>query len=294
MMDKTTLYIILILIVATIAVGCDSNEETGSATIAAVADVTFLGEPIDTSEYYQLEDFSYRFDIARFYVGGFVVTAGGEEIDRSDEPYLLGQESTPAEANLLSDVSVASGIDEITFNIGVGPDINGQSEQDFLSRPVEDPLSVQDPAMHWNWNTGYRFIRIDGVGIIPIDTIVADTIDNVVTVRDTLSDGMVVVSIDTIEQVILDTIQVGADTVKIEYHLGTDDLLTTVTADRGFDRLVAGDENRFLVRLDLANLLQVVDLRVSSDQITHTFDNLELAVRMQEQLANGAIGYRLN
>lgn len=51
----------------------------------------------------------------------------------------------------------------LEFAIGVSPEDNSQTEADFTSRPANDPLSIQTPPMHWNWNAGYIFFRIDGL-----------------------------------------------------------------------------------------------------------------------------------
>lgn len=293
MIRRLTLSALAILSLSIIVASCGESENTGSATISVVADVTFNGEPIDTADYYSLNDFQYRFDIARYYVGGFSLATGDETIDATDT-YLMASETGEATAVAFSDIDVATGITGVDFFIGVDPATNSQSEQSFLDRSVEDPLSVKDPAMHWNWNTGYRFIRIDGEGLIPIDSLIpADTID--VFVVDTLSvNPLTLDTVDKIEEIQFDTLTIGADTVRIEYHLGTDELLTTFTADQGFNRLEDGEENRFLVRLDVANLLRDIDLRDSTNLETHTFDNRPLADQLKERLANGAIGYRLN
>jgi hypothetical protein len=46
--------------------------------------------------------------------------------------------------------------------VGVDPVTNAQTEMDFTSRQPSDPLSIKDPDMHWNWMTGYKFLRVDG------------------------------------------------------------------------------------------------------------------------------------
>ena len=51
----------------------------------------------------------------------------------------------------------------VSFSIGVEADLNAQTEDDFTNRDATDPLSMQNPAMHWNWNSGYKFLRIDGL-----------------------------------------------------------------------------------------------------------------------------------
>jgi hypothetical protein len=293
MIRRLTLSALAILSLSIIVASCGESEETGIATIRTVADVTFNGEPIDTATYYSLNGFQYRFDIARYYVGGFSLRTGDETIDATDT-YLMAAETGEASTVTFSDINVATGITDIDFFIGVDPATNSQSEQSFLDRSVEDPLSVKDPAMHWNWNTGYRFIRIDGEGLIPIDSLIPSDTVNIFEIDTIGVNPIVLDTVSTATEIVFDTINIGADTVRIEYHLGTDDLLTTFTADQGFNRLEAGEENRFLIRLDIANLLRDVDLRNPSDRETHTFDNRPLADQLREKLANGAVGYRLN
>ncbi|MEZ4984038.1 MAG: MbnP family protein [Saprospiraceae bacterium] len=50
------------------------------------------------------------------------------------------------------------------FFVGVSDEDNDQTTEDFDARPSNDPLARQtDLPMHWNWNSGYIFLRIDAM-----------------------------------------------------------------------------------------------------------------------------------
>ena len=46
------------------------------------------------------------------------------------------------------------------FTLGIKGLDNKAAIEDF---PATHPLSVQTPSMHWNWNSGYIFLRMDGL-----------------------------------------------------------------------------------------------------------------------------------
>lgn len=47
----------------------------------------------------------------------------------------------------------------VKFGVGVTTDLN---DDDPTLLPADNDLSPQTPSMHWNWNSGYRFIVIEG------------------------------------------------------------------------------------------------------------------------------------
>lgn len=288
--------LVSIALITVLSTGC-KEEETGTANVILETDITFNGQPLDTSTVYLMGDNSFRFDVVKMYLGGFYMQSGDTYIDRTDLYVLVEEEekNTP-----LLEVDIQTGISEFGFWIGVDEARNNQSEQEFLSRPVQDPLSIKDPAMHWNWMTGYRFVRVDGEIYRPINAVIIDTtIQSNIVLIDTmlLVNGMTIDTaiIDTsfMEIYRVDTILVGMDTSRLEYHLGTDELLTPYIAVEGLDRLKAGD-NTLLVRFDVASLLRGVNFGDSTQHQTHTFDNMDLAKQLVENYTKGAIGYRLN
>ncbi|MCB0546692.1 MAG: hypothetical protein KDD19_03840 [Phaeodactylibacter sp.] len=139
----------------------DSEEPTPDEKVMVGFEFDYLvdGEAYDTSKVYTINGTAVKFSIANFYVGGITfMTEEGVPTEVKDK-YLL--------------VTPTSGMQEVSelekghyhmarFFIGVDPETNSQTETDFTSRDANDPLSLQFPTMHWSWNTGYKFIRIDG------------------------------------------------------------------------------------------------------------------------------------
>ena len=79
-------------------------------------------------------------------------------IDLTNNYYLAGLDRI---TTVVGDFPI-SNVAKIDYFVGVDATNNAQTEQDFTSRGSNDPLGLQDPAMHWNWNTGYKFLRVDG------------------------------------------------------------------------------------------------------------------------------------
>jgi hypothetical protein len=50
----------------------------------------------------------------------------------------------------------------MNFDVGIDEATNAQSEIDFASWPASHPLAAQSPSMHWNWNSGYIFLKLEG------------------------------------------------------------------------------------------------------------------------------------
>ena len=50
----------------------------------------------------------------------------------------------------------------LRFDLGIDAATNAQSSADFAAWPADHPLAAQSPAMHWNWNLGYIFFKIEG------------------------------------------------------------------------------------------------------------------------------------
>jgi len=106
---------------------------------------------------YDINGSQLQIDVAQFYLGNIELDGGNEDYDI--DKYFIGGGS---ENKFFLD-SIKSDRYEIDFGIGVEPDLNSQTTEDFTTRADGDPLGIQDPSMHWNWNTGYKFLRIDGL-----------------------------------------------------------------------------------------------------------------------------------
>jgi hypothetical protein len=114
------------------------------------------------------EDFSFSksFDIngvvtqfatAQFYVHGIELEYENET--KSIDDYLLVKAGQVTYS--LGDVEEGK-VTGIQFNVGVDSTNNGQTEENFTNRSSDDALSIQSPKMHWNWNMGYIFVKLEG------------------------------------------------------------------------------------------------------------------------------------
>lgn len=139
---------------------CDSGEE--------VSDVTLHFHPsVGTEDFafnqtYTLNDtLEVQFTLAQFYTHGFnFLNASGDVIESFPDKYFLVKAG-----QMMYDLgTVPMGeVHSLQFNIGVDSVTNGQTTEAFTTRPEGDPLAQQTPAMHWNWNMGYIFVKFEGL-----------------------------------------------------------------------------------------------------------------------------------
>ena len=164
---KHTKLLLLALISATLfftACEDDNSEPTiQEGTVNMMFEYKVGEEAFEIGKTYTIGGTAVQIDLANFYVGGITLMPehgdGGTPVSL-DGKYLL---VTPdAGAQELATIETGHW-HEIEFFVGVGPTENSQSESDFTNRPSDDPLAIQEPPMHWNWNAGYRFIRVDGM-----------------------------------------------------------------------------------------------------------------------------------
>lgn len=244
---KTLKFLSLALIGSSlIFTSCDDDDggtpEVEEGTVNMMFEYKVGDEDFDASTVYTLDGTAVQFTIANFYVSGIVLKpehdSGEEPISVEDKYLLVTPDAGPQEL-----ITIETGhIHEAAFNIGIDPETNSQTEDDFTSRTADDPLALQDPPMHWNWNAGYRFVRIDGL-------------------VDTDGDG-------TPESV-------------MEFHLGTDAFLTGI--EHTVHKDVEKGSNMIHFQVDLAKAFEGIDL--STEYVTHTGDNMELATKLKDNLA---------
>ncbi len=152
-----------LLAAALLFTACNKDDEEptidGETMIEFGFNYVVDGEPYDTATIYDINGTAVKFSIANFYVGGITFMAEEGTPTAIEDKYLL----VAPDAGMQEVGNVKDGHYHMAkFFIGVDPEANGQSEEDFTSREENDPLSVQFPSMHWNWNSGYKFIRVDG------------------------------------------------------------------------------------------------------------------------------------
>jgi len=165
-MNKQIFLLFAALTLSIIMISCKDDEGTltlevnmisGDQELALDQDISVNGTIINLS-------------IAQFYVGG-VTLIDGDDQESYDKYHIF---SPTDERLMLGDIDLDETFESLNFFVGVESSINSQSEMDFASRSLEDPLGPKDPQMHWNWNTGYKFVRLDGM----IDTDGDGTVDD--------------------------------------------------------------------------------------------------------------------
>lgn len=144
---------------------CDDDDEPSiqEGTVNMMFEYKVGDEAFEAGKTYTIGGTAVQIDIANFYVGGITFMPeegdGGAPVSVDGKYLLVTANSGAQEVTTLE----TGHWHEIEFFIGVGPEENSQSEEDYTTRPADDPLAIQSPPMHWNWNTGYRFVRIDGM-----------------------------------------------------------------------------------------------------------------------------------
>lgn len=176
------------MLVSILFLSCEEDSNSEEKFLQFDFEFNVGSEAFEYGQNYTINDVTVNFEIAQFYIGGINLDTDNGTLAFPDQ-YLLAK---PNSETFVSDEVSISSISKIDFFVGVDPIFNAQTETDFTERSADDPLGVQDPSMHWSWNSGYKFLRIDGE-------------------VDTDADG------------ITDT--------SISYHLGTDALLKNVSIE---------------------------------------------------------------
>ena len=113
--------------------------------------------------------------------------------------------------------------------------------------PDDSPLSSANPDYeYWSWASGYKFIVIEGV----IDTSAALT---------------------------------GTMDFPFEFHIGSNNLIRDVEVNSAFN-IADGESYTFDMMVNVKNFFNGIDL--GSDNITHTMDNMPLAVSVADNIVN--------
>lgn len=112
--------------------------------------------------------------------------------------------------------------------------------------PAVNPLSIQSPGIHWDWNSGYIFAKIEGI---------CDT---------TLSGA-------------------GAANYPFIYHIGMDMMKRTVDLSNQPFSVKSGTDKEIVLDLDVLDVLSNVDLRTENE--THTFNDVPLATKIADNFS---------
>jgi hypothetical protein len=158
---KSINFLILALILGTVmftSTSCDP-EEDGLTDLNFHFHPTVDSEDFSFSTVYEINGVATQFATAQFYVHG-IELAYEDGSTKNIDDYLL----VKAGQMMYSLGEVEEGtVNGIKFNVGVDTVNNAQTEENFTARSSDDPLSIQSPTMHWNWNAGYVFVKLEGM-----------------------------------------------------------------------------------------------------------------------------------
>lgn len=136
-----------------------------------------------------------------------------------------------------------------TMNLLIGVDTAANND-DPAGYATGHALAYQTPSMHWNWNSGYIFIAIEG----HVDIDGSGTYDS------------------------------GEDFVM---HVGMNSMARTVSGLMAHFNTVEGQTHNIELEIDWAELVAGIDL--STDNSTHTMDNMSLAMIVANNAVNAIV-----
>lgn len=107
-------------------------------------------------------------DIAQFYVNNIILVQDGGTETAFDGHYLINTTDRLIDLGTIDLAEYTS----IKFDIGVHADNN---HIDPTTLNVNDALAPKSPSMHWAWESGYKFLRLDGKYDSDGDLAITDT-----------------------------------------------------------------------------------------------------------------------
>ncbi len=221
--------ILLTTLAITVLFSCKKEEEPISVTSPStkgnvVLNAQFLvnGASYNSDSVY-VDDFSnnYKISFSNVYLSQLNFEDGGVITPLPIQYVLLKPETSTYNLGSVEEGHYHN------FNYGIGID-SATNHTDPNSYDLSSPLYPQSPNMHWTWNSGYIFYKIEGS-------------------IDTDSDG-------TFE-------------TTFAFHIGTDDLRRDGTF-MFHDAIVAGATTTIDMKIDLGKFLTGIDLSIDNSTHT--------------------------
>ncbi|MDX2248561.1 MAG: MbnP family protein [Bacteroidia bacterium] len=137
----------------------DAKESDGNCVFPALSlhFHSLVGEDVFAfNTVYNINGTAVSFTTAQFYVSGIQVGGDGE-FDTNEDKYLL----VTADKSVYEVGEITTGHKHmLMFNVGVDSVAN---HSDPTTYATDHPLAPKNPNMHWSWNSGYIFIKIEGL-----------------------------------------------------------------------------------------------------------------------------------
>lgn len=173
----------------------------------------------------------------RYYVSNFVlIKEDGTEYPIADKLFLINI----ANSDYSLDSVPVGNYKGFKFTVGLDSVTN---HQDPTTYGASNPLSLQSPSIHWSWNSGYIFMKIEG----KYDSTIAQT---------------------------------GGSAINQSFffHVGLDKLKKVVDYSNHPFSVVSGENKKLHIEMDFLKILNGIDLKTENG--THTMDNMPLATKV--------------
>ncbi len=230
----------IISILALVATSVAAIAHGGDLTLNFKTNVN--GSPLQFNSAYTINGANAQIN----FVGYYITDIKAVMVDNTEKSiggiYLVKGNETLT----LSEELDAGDYKALTFKVGIADSLINHGDPSLYT--AGDPLALQTPSMHWSWNTGYIFFRLDGL----VDT----SANN----------------------------QHGA-TESLTFHLGRLSSVRTVTINENFS--VVGTHNNpgqyeADVVLNVEDVLAGIDIK--TDRVTMTMNNPTLATEACDNL----------
>lgn len=158
-MKKTILFILLSAFL--VYSSCDKEEENGDSTLHLEFDFQYENNNFIINQVYTYPlDYSFKIEKLQLYISEVkLIDQDGGSHDLSKIIFV----DSDSDENGITTIIPEGNYTSITFSIGVPQSMNGTQDPDFEAAlyDPDHPLSLSN-AMYWTWNTGYRFVLLDG------------------------------------------------------------------------------------------------------------------------------------
>lgn len=227
----------------------DDNQTTDSQVIdGGYGELSLHFHPMSgmsefsTTETYSTPDnWNYNVQLSQFYISNISVwldPIGSQKASFDNLNYLVKPDEMLYNLGGLP-VGTYYGID---FSIGIADSATNHADPSAAS----GDLAPQSPSMHWSWNTGYIFVKIEGQ--------YADSTD-----------------------------KTGTPVHNFAYHVGMDNMVRNVSLGHEFT-VQRNVSNEVMVMVNHAAVFETIDF--SQDTLTHTMNNMPLAMEVANNLVN--------
>lgn len=226
----------------------DDNPTTTTPPVNNVGELVLHFHPMSgmsdfsSNETYSTSDnWNYNIQLSQFYVSNISLwqdAIGSEKLVLDDVYLLVKPDQMMYELGVIPPGQYY-GID---FSVGIADSATNHADPSAAS----GVLAPQTPSMHWSWNSGYIFVKIEGQ--------YADSTD-----------------------------KAGTPMHDFAYHVGMDNLLRNVSLGHEFT-VQENTSNELMIMVNHAAVFETIDF--SQDTLTHTMNNMPLAMEVANNLVN--------